>query len=218
VVYDGPVNEAVLRLFAETDRTVLDVGCGSGSNARELQSRGLIVDGITWVENEASAARAFCRRVIVHDLEAGLPELVNADYDVVLASHVLEHLRDPTAMLRAARQLLVFSRGRLIVAIPNLLYYRNRLALLRGRFDYQSAGIMDSTHYRWYTYASCTHLLINNGFEVIHRFGDGGGPLGPLRRAMPRTMADAIDRTFAALSPGLFGYQLVFVARAVDGR
>lgn len=212
--YDGPVNDVVLSLLRESDRDVLDLGCGAGANASRLRAHGFVVDGVTSSRREADSARAFCRRVHVHDLETGLPDGLASAYDVVLASHVLEHLRSPTRLLNDVRRLMDGRDTRLLVAIPNVLYYKNRLALLSGRIEYHAAGLMDETHYKWYTYDSCQCLLSAHGFEVETRFGDGSAPLWFLRRMAPAGLRTWLDASFSRWRPGLFGYQLVFVARA----
>ena len=214
--YDGPPNEAVLRLFLPTDRTVLDLGCGAGANARILRERGLVVDGVTASESEGVSAERWCERVFVHDLECGLPPELGPNYDVVLASHVLEHLRQPDALLRDIRRILGARTSRLIVAIPNLLFYKNRVALFFGRIEYQDAGLMDRTHYKWYTYESCQRLLESGGFQVERRLADGSGPLGPMRAVFSTWMSNRIDGAFCRLFPGLFGYQFIFVARKAE--
>lgn len=214
--YDGPSNEAVLRLLLPTDQRVLDLGCGAGSNARLLQERGVVVHGVTASESEKASAERWCEQVFIHDLEQGLPQQVEPSYDVVLASHVLEHLRQPQSLLRDIRQLLAANTGRLILAIPNLLFYKNRAALALGRVEYQDAGLMDQTHYKWYTFESCQRLLEASGFRVAQRLADGGGPLGPLRKILPSRWGQRIDRICCRLVPGLFGYQLIFVAVSAD--
>jgi SAM-dependent methyltransferase len=154
--------------------------------------------------------------VFVHDLELGLPPELEANYDVVLASHVLEHLRQPDVLLRDIRRIL--GAGRLIVAIPNVLFYKNRAALARGRVEYQDAGLMDKTHYKWYTFDSCARLLEANGFRIERRVADGSGPLGPIRKILPLRASERFDQLCCRLIPGLFGYQLIFVAREAEDR
>lgn len=107
--------------------TVLDIGCGAGDNARLLASRSKIVDGVTLSETEALAARQWCRRVVVADLEDGLPsEFASDGYDACICSHVLEHLRWPGNLLREIRSRLTPMRPgvpQLVVALPNIMCY-----------------------------------------------------------------------------------------------
>ena len=103
----------------------------------------------------------------------------------------------------------------MIVAVPNLLFYRTRAKLLLGKFEYTEDGIMDSTHFRWYTLTTLSRVLEHHGLSVDFAYGEGSAPLGPLRRICPSVCA-RIDRLAGAAFPGLFGYQLVCIARAND--
>jgi hypothetical protein len=45
-------------------------------------------------------------------------------------------------------------------------YWHVRWELLRGRWNYAEAGIMDETHLRWFTRATWRKLLEGSGFEI----------------------------------------------------
>ena len=128
---------------------VLDLGTADGSVARALKDRGCTVWGIECDERAADAASQVCDRVIVADLET--PEtfdtLDGETFDVVLALDVLEHLRDPTPVLRRAARHLT-PKGIAIVSIPNVTHGALRVSLLEGRFNYTEQGLLDRTHLR----------------------------------------------------------------------
>jgi 2-polyprenyl-3-methyl-5-hydroxy-6-metoxy-1,4-benzoquinol methylase len=208
--YDAAHNPEVVRWLPADARLVLDLGCGTGGNAAYLAGRGITVDGVTLSASEAGQARQWCRRVIMHDLELGLPDDTQGPYDAVLCSHVLEHIRFPQKLLGDIHARFRCG-GTLIAAVPNLLHYKTRINLLRGRFEYQQGGIMDDTHFRWYTLSTITRLMLEHDFSVERAYGSGGMALGPLRRVVPQ-ICRCIDLAACRLSPGLFGWQLLVVA------
>ena len=63
---------------------------------------------------------------------------------------VLEHLRDPLAVLMEFTESLK-DDGVVIISLPNIANIYVRLNLLIGRFDYQDRGILDRTHIRFFT-------------------------------------------------------------------
>jgi methionine biosynthesis protein MetW len=215
-IYINNGNQAVIDRVPATARNVLDVGCGNGANARLLAARGMSVDGITLSPQEAQVAERICRRVFTHNLEHGLPYLDGELYDAVICSHVLEHICQPTKLLDDITGALR-EGAPVIVALPNLLWWRNRAKLMLGRFDYQPFGIMDDTHFRWYTFKTAQELLRQHGFTVTEASGDGCFPLGPIRRRLPANTFLWLDRLCLRALPGLFGYQMLFVAHKQRG-
>ncbi len=208
--YQSDYNPEIVRWVPDDAATILDVGCGAGGNAAFLARRGVVVDGVTLSGAEADQAGTWCRRVYLHDLEQGLPAEHGGPYDAIICSHVLEHICFPQQLLGDIRSRLR-SGGRLVIAVPNLFYFRNRINLLMGRFEYEQGGIMDDTHFRWYTLPTLNRLLATQGFRVLHSYGAGNIPLGPIRKLAPSLCRNA-DLAACRAIPGLFGAQLLTVA------
>jgi SAM-dependent methyltransferase len=219
---------------------VLDVGCATGYVAAELGSRGCRVVGFEYDAHAAEQARAHCERVIVGDIESQecrdeLPE----GMDAVLFGDVLEHLRDPVAVLADARRLLA-PDGRVIVSVPNIGVWHARVAIARGRFDYADSGIFDRTHLRFFTRANAHALARDAGFEVVdERFTRDRLPLqdtayrllvgapseaaqdGPLAAESTPTvlqrLLELMQRAAIRLRPELFANQFVLTLRRRPG-
>lgn len=205
-VYQHQGNTAVIKLVSPNAKKILDVGCGAGSNAAVLYSQGYIVDGITLSEDEGVLAKEFCRKVYIHNLEDGLPVNIDKDYDTCICSHVLEHICWPERLLTEIREALLANNGTLVVALPNLLNYRDRLKLLMGQFEYsEDGGIWDNTHFRWYTFKSAQNLLRKNGFTITRAYADGIFPFGKVRKILPN-FTKLIDRLACKYFPGCLDF------------
>ncbi len=210
-IYENTGNLALLDLIkSKPAGHALDCGCGAGDNARILSSRGWMVDGITISPEEQSKASRTCKTVIIADLESGLPPAVSDGYDLVVLSHVLEHLRNPARVLGDLHRVLA-SGGIVAVALPNVVSWRYRLSFLLGKFEYEEGGIMDTTHVRFYTFASGRRLLESNGFQVSTATVEGIFPLARKLNLPSQTVA-ALDRFATSYLPGLFGWQLLYIA------
>jgi SAM-dependent methyltransferase len=106
----GPVHRHTRRIIVETARTldvrsVLDVGCGNGSNLEGLQ-QGLGLTDVTGLDISPTAIEAARRRVrgdfkVVDVAHEGLA--LDRTYDFVLSSQVIEHVEDDDAFLSALR-------------------------------------------------------------------------------------------------------------------
>jgi len=205
-IYES-VNPAVLAKIPMGARNLLDIGCGSGALGAAAKRRGeLQVTGVTHSAVEATMARQHIDAVVLADLNAFDP-LPLGCFDCIVCSHVLEHLGDPDEVLRRLRELLS-PGGVLVVALPNVLFWKQRLQFARGRFRYADGGLMDRTHVRFFDWDTAAELIEQAGFVIVERVADGGLPLSSRFGRRGSQMLDGIAlRRF----PGLFGFQFVFV-------
>jgi 2-polyprenyl-3-methyl-5-hydroxy-6-metoxy-1,4-benzoquinol methylase len=214
-VYANAGNPALLALLDPSARRVLDVGCGAGDNAARLRARGCEVHGITHSLAEAALASPHLAQSWVFDIERAWPaELELERFDALLFSHVLEHLREPSQVLARFCRLLR-SGGSVLIAVPNVLGWRQRLSFLAGRFEYTQSGVLDSTHLRFFTFDSADSLLLADAPELrleLKRV-TGSVPLWWLRRRLlSPALSAAIDRLGCRLRPNLFGAEILLKA------
>ena len=136
---------------------ILDAGTAEGYLGLILRARGHRVTGIEESEELARIAQPHYDAFQVADLEL-FDFNYPAKFDRILFADVLEHLRDPAAVLRRALTCLK-PDGEIIVSVPNIANIYMRLCLLLGRFDYSDRGILDRTHLRFFTLQSLLSFL-----------------------------------------------------------
>ncbi|MCK9932320.1 class I SAM-dependent methyltransferase [Frankia sp. Mgl5] len=214
--YRNPGNRALLDLLDIPPGRVLDCGCGAGDNARLLRQQGWQVTGVTLDPAELVAATAECVATELADLSAGLPFAADGSFDLVLLSHILEHLVDPAALIAEARRVLA-PGGRIAIALPNVAHFRQRALHLLGRFEYTETGVMDSTHVRFFTVETARRLLETNGLAIVASDASGGLPWWRGRRLLPRELVARADRWALANRPNLFAWQAVFLTVPTGG-
>ena len=109
-------------------------------------------------------------RLVVADLDAGLPAEAAEEgpFDVILAVDVLEHLRDPSRLLRELHG-ASSPEATLISSVPNIAHWYPRLRIGFGRFDYDRRGILDATHLRFFTWRSFAAMAARVGWQVEQR-------------------------------------------------
>jgi methionine biosynthesis protein MetW len=221
VVYQNEGNLLVLSLLSSNVRTILDVGCGAGDNARAIRTvnENIEIVGITLSAEEAKHARRHMTAVHVVDLDASdLSFLGNRRFDAVILSHALEHVKDPQRVLSAcARHLRV--GGQMLIAVPNVLYYKNRFRFLTGHFEYEESGIMDRTHLHFFTWDTADRYLVDTVKELKleRKVAEGSAPLWVLRRwILPVVLSTKIDAYSVRLFPNLFGWQIVMSVRRIE--
>lgn len=95
---------------------VLDAGAGFGKALLAFKQAGYDVQGLEPSEHRAAFVRDMlgiaCETVQLESAPFG------EEFDLVVMQHVMEHVREPVAAVRAARRLLR-PGGRLYVAVPN---------------------------------------------------------------------------------------------------
>ena len=157
-------------LLVTPGSTVLDVGAADGSVARPLAARGCRVWAIELDAAAAAKARSSCERVIVGDVEQlDLDAALEGQrFDFVLLLDVLEHLRDPLALLERLRD-RVAPGGRVIASIPNVTHGAVRLSLMSGAFTYTETGLLDRTHLRFFDRRGAENLFADARLRIVER-------------------------------------------------
>jgi SAM-dependent methyltransferase len=210
-VYNNEGNPDVLTLIHETDINILDIGCGAGDNAKILKHSNKYVAGVTISKGEAILLQNICDEVAIADIEA--EELVyDRKFDVIILSHVCEHLRDPAAALVKLSKHLAIN-GIIIVAVPNMAYYKSRLRILKGNWKMEETGPFDRTHLHFYSYDSINSLADKKELQISEKLpGQIALPLWPLRRLLPE-MCKKLDNTIGKYFPNLFSQQVILVLK-----
>ena len=214
---DAP--QEVARMLADlvpVGSRVLDVGCGAGSVSRIIaDTRNAKITGIEPNSQRAAAARARGLEVYQELFTSARVQRLGP-FDVILFADVLEHIADPGSFLQLAHRALL-PGGRVVASVPNVAHWSVRLDLLRGRFEYQPAGIRDSTHLRWFTADTVRSLFETNGLRVISLQHTAGVGLPDYENRRPwrwigRGRRDPLIRALARRLPLLFGCQHIIHA------
>lgn len=152
---------------------VLEIGCSGGHTLSWLKTtqRCAWAAGVEPYAELDASTRPHIDAFWKMDIEKQLPELPPESVDLLLCLDVLEHLVDPWETVRRLDHLLK-PGGTIIISLPNLRNYHVVLdLLLRGRFDYADAGILDRTHLRFFTRRSGVALAETAGARVTQVIG-----------------------------------------------
>ena len=191
---------------------ILDVGCAAGYLGKILREKGHHVTGIESDAAAAQEASAYYDVFYLDDIET-FTFPYRREFDYILFADVLEHLRDPAAVLRRSIPALKDS-GKVIVSVPNVANWIIRLGLLFGNFDPTDRGILDKTHLHFFTLRTLRKMMS----EVSCRVLDVTPTPVPLQLVIPFTERKAFA-PLHALHYGLtlswktvFAYQFVVTA------
>jgi SAM-dependent methyltransferase len=167
--YFSQEHRQLLTMAGPVSGRVLDVGCGTGANLAQFRRAGAAeCYGVEISEDAGRAAseNPSVTQVTIGNIEDLSPTALPAECEIVIVSHVLEHLRDPWAMLvRLVERLR--PGGRLLGGVPNAQWLGLSGRLLLGRWEYKPQGVMDWTHLRWFTRRSLTAALRAAGLSDL---------------------------------------------------
>jgi 2-polyprenyl-3-methyl-5-hydroxy-6-metoxy-1,4-benzoquinol methylase len=149
-------------------KTVLDIGCGRGNFAAQLKSKfGLEAWGIEFVESEAKFGKEVLDKLFVGKIEDIVELLPDNYFDAVYFNDVLEHLENPYQVLENMKGKLS-SEGIIISSIPNMRYFRVLKKLMfQADWKYESQGVMDYTHLRFFTRKSIKRMYEDIGYKIV---------------------------------------------------
>ena len=169
--YSGDRQE-MLRYIPRTAIKILEIGCGEGNFGAHLK-KDLMAEvwGVEYDASHAAVAAKQLDRVFSGDVAEIVGEFPLHYFDVIVCNDVLEHLTDPYSVLEKLKSNLT-AAGILVSSLPNIRYFRTFFDfVLHKNWDYTDNGIMDKTHYRFFTIKSIRKMYENLGYEVVTHEG-----------------------------------------------
>ncbi|HEX4188373.1 MAG TPA: class I SAM-dependent methyltransferase [Solirubrobacteraceae bacterium] len=163
---DLELRAGFLREHVAAGERVLDLGCGEGRFAAELERIGVSVLAADVAEEPLRRARELHPQLELCLLGAdGGWELPDAVFDAVWAGEVIEHVADTAAWLSEVRRVLR-PGGRLLLSTPA----HGRLEMLRLALSPRALSEHfdpRGEHLRFYTRATLRELLEDFRFEAV---------------------------------------------------
>ncbi len=105
-------------------------------------------------------------KLIIGKVEELNSDELNEKFDYLILGDVLEHLYDPWEILEKLKSLLK-PGGIVIISVPNIRFIQTFVRIfLKGSFKYDSFGLFDKTHIRFFCKKDILKLVIDTSFQV----------------------------------------------------
>ena len=166
--YHGIIRRDILEKIPSHARKVLDLGCGSGALGAALKKRQeCIVHGLEMNPDAHARAVKIYDECFKGNLDNYNHRTFDDDYDAIIFGDILEHIIDPWSALRRYAELLD-KDGIIVASIPNAAHPSVLYDLSRGLFRYQSAGLLDVTHLRFFTLPTIGQMFVKAGLKIFN--------------------------------------------------
>lgn len=199
----------LLKPYLKDTVKILDIGSYTSDLLRMLPE-GLDYYGIDNDEEALEIAKKRGAKVSRIDIENQKIPFENKSFDVIIATEILEHLKDTERVVRQIRD-LVKESGVVLISLPNECTILHRLNVLLGK-GIDGTGFAPHYHMHFPTIKQNDELM-NKYFSVIERrywvhLGEGG---------TERILSKIPFRFWLGLTnffPGLFARGVVYLCRS----
>lgn len=156
-------------------KTILDIGTGQGYFLKLIKEQiGSETWGIELVTEMAEIAMKHSDKIITGKVEDVLSSIPDGYFDCITFNDVLEHTLEPGEILKMIKPKLS-EKGIIMASIPNFRYLFNLYNLIfKGDWEYTDAGILDSTHLRFFTQKSMKQMFEKAGYQLTNQIGING--------------------------------------------
>lgn len=136
--------------------SLLEIGCGSGGNLERISKLGWEVTGTDFDKKAVEVAR---KKGLVVYLSEEFNKLNKSQFDVILLSHVIEHIGKPKAFLQNLNVNLN-KNGYLVVLTPNVDSFSHNV------FKEKWRGLEVPRHLNLFSVGSLLKVLSESGYYV----------------------------------------------------
>lgn len=202
------IYNSLLKPFLKSKIKVLDIGCYTGDLLRIFPSQ-IDYYGIDIDESALEIAKKRGAKVIKLDLENETIPL-KQEFDIILATELLEHLKDPERLIEQIKHLLK-EDGVVLVSLPNECTIYHRIKVLFGK-GIDGTGFACHYHLHFPTIKQ-NDEFIRKHFKIIGKrywiHTDVGGILGKI-------LGKVSDKFWLGLAhfwPSLFARGVIYLCR-----
>ncbi|MBG9782758.1 class I SAM-dependent methyltransferase [Shouchella lehensis] len=163
--YQG-INQQLFSLIDPKVETVLDIGCAEGALGAAIKdSYGADVHGFELFQQAATQAKQKLDSVTVGNIESDPLPFEQEQFDAIIFADVLEHTLDPWSVLTKVKPYLK-KTGAIYASIPNVGHISIIEELIQGTWNYVDAGLLDKTHFRFFTKSEIEKLFHTSGYQI----------------------------------------------------
>jgi 2-polyprenyl-3-methyl-5-hydroxy-6-metoxy-1,4-benzoquinol methylase len=164
--YFKNLRQEVYRVIPNCPQRILEIGCGEGEFSINFNEEFIEYWGVDSNKEAIEIAgskldKAFCGTF--NDFENQLPD---SYFDLIVCNDVIEHMTDAEDFVVKIK-FKIKEGGFLVGSLPNVRHYSVlKNLLINGDWKYEDQGILDRTHFIFFTKKSLMRMFTNAGYRV----------------------------------------------------
>lgn len=151
---------------------ILEFGPAYGRMTRFLKENlGCRVSCIELNPKTKETLEKYAGKVFIGNVEdyEWVSEFNQEEFDYIILADVLEHLNNPTEVLKSIIS-FIKADGKILVSVPNIAHNAIIRSLYMNKFQYQEWGILDKTHVRFFAKDTLEKMILESGLYICNRF------------------------------------------------
>lgn len=204
--------------FIKPKSKVLDIGCATGGLGKYLRDRlYCYVVGVDMnPEYRTLCSKNLDEFYVLDGSNFNLLEkfLKGQKFDFIILADVVEHLVDADSFLYKLSNSITKNEY-VILSIPNISFWKSRLKLFLGIFEYTETGIFDKTHLHFYNLYYARKILSENFSILGERHSSWYAPSEELLhlRKIPivKSLLSLLRHFLTSILPNFYASQLIFL-------
>lgn len=162
-------------------KLVLDIGC-----AGSIKIKGKMIVGLDVYMEYEPYVKADARHIPFKD----------NSFDIIVCSHVVEHIEDPLNMLSEAKR-VVKKGGHVLVEAPNHVDFRNRIKTMLGKSVLPTKMERPFEQHQWeYTLNELKDLVVKVGLSIISVYAYSESGRGSWKTKLIRKISNILPKTW----------------------
>lgn len=149
---------------------IVEIGCMHGALAAKYIEKNTNVNwiGLDIDSDYVDIAKKHCTKAFTADIEK-LSEIefeYLSNADLWIFADVLEHLYNPWKLLEKIKS--SSTDVEVIACIPNSQHWSFQARINSGDLNYESHGLFDKTHIRFFSQKTMSELFENSGYKILN--------------------------------------------------
>jgi SAM-dependent methyltransferase len=171
VYFTNPRMDLIKLIPANPANRILEIGAGGGDTLVEIKKLNLATEVIgvdLMAIPNSNQDNSAIDKFIICDVEKSPLPYAEGYFDIILLGDVVEHLFDPWSFLQKMSKLLK-KDGIFVASLPNIRYYTAMYKVFfKGDFGYDTHGLFDKTHFRFFCKKNIVALFNTDEFKCTY--------------------------------------------------